>query len=126
MEKIVLFRGLNFQPQQQQLRDKPTLEQQRIKLQAVQSVGTYYQHDENDETSDHTPTRRPILKVNDAERERIETPWRVPSPTKRKERPRNTSHARIVYVPPPKPVRPLKEVHKKPDWISHLTSRPEY
>ncbi|CAM6109815.1 unnamed protein product [Calypogeia fissa] len=96
------------------LRDKPTREQQRIRLQAVQSIGTYYQREDSDSK---------ILIVNNTERERIETPWRVPSQTKRKVRERNTSHARIIYVPPPKPVKRLRKENKRPEWICHLNSK---
>jgi hypothetical protein len=101
-----------------QLRDKPTLEQQKIKLQAVQSVGTYYQRKEN--VDDWDPRGSPLLMVNPAESERINTPWRVSRRPKQRARTRNMSHARIVYVRPTKPVKGIIKKDEKPEWIDHL------
>ncbi|OAE22191.1 hypothetical protein AXG93_3271s1340 [Marchantia polymorpha subsp. ruderalis] len=97
------------------LRDKPTLEQQKIRLRALHSLGNY-QHDQTWEAQRGSPVET-VEKMRAWDS--ILTPWRVSSPPIIPRRERSESHARIQFVAPPKPPKTRLTV-KRPDWINNI------
>ncbi|KAL2634804.1 hypothetical protein R1flu_006283 [Riccia fluitans] len=97
------------------LRDKPTLEQQKIRLRALHSMSRYYQQEK--EWENPVETR---AKMNT--RDSIHTPWRLPSHPIAPRKLRNVSHARIQYKPPVKPQK-TRLTEKRPEWVNNIHLR---